>query len=77
MSKPKAKKPTRRERERQLLILAEQVLRELLDYSRPTQTYDFLRQPLVQIATEREVMQLADLGDPIALRMRRTRRLGA
>lgn len=71
---PEKRKPTRRQRELQVLILCEQMLRELLQHSRPTQSYDFVREPLARIATEREVLQLAADGDPVAMRMRRGRR---
>lgn len=68
------KKPTRQQRELQALLLAEQTLKSLLQFARPTQSYDFVRDPLVRITTEREVLQLAAVGDPVAVQMRRTRR---
>lgn len=65
----------RRDRELRLLLSLEMSMQMLLQqHASKKQPYDFLREPLSLIRTERHMIELAAAGDPVAQMARRTRR---
>lgn len=68
-------KATRRQRELQLLLSLEVGMTMLIrQHATGKQTYSFLKEPLAQLRAEREMIQLAESGDPLAQMARRSRR---
>jgi hypothetical protein len=68
-------KATRRQREMQLLLSLETGMQLLIrQHASSKQTYSFLQEPLARLRAEREMIQLAESGDPVAQMARRSRR---